>query len=321
MDTDRRIACHCAAGWRPSALAALLAAASAGAAAHVLGRPPQLAVELPWSFEPWVLACLALSQGLYTLGLLRLWGHAGPGRGVRPAQAAAFGAGWLTLVVALVSPVDPLGERLFSAHMIQHELLMIVAAPLLVLGRPLAVWAWALPQSWSRAAGRFFHTPSWRVPWLIITGPFVAWVLHALALWLWHAPALFDAALDNAGVHALQHTCFLLTSLVFWWSIFSAATRKEQGLAMLSLFTTMVHTGALGALLALSATAWYPRYAATAPVFGMTALQDQQLGGLVMWVPAGLIYIVCGLALAASWMNRAGAYAAAGPLSRSEPLR
>jgi putative membrane protein len=260
---------------------------------------------LPWSFEPWVLVCLGLSALLYTLGLLRLWGHAGRGRGVRPVQAAAFAAGWLTLIVALVSPVDPLGERLFSAHMIQHELLMIVAAPLLVLGRPLAVWAWALPSDWSRAIGRFFHTPGWRVPWLVVTGPFVAWMLHALALWLWHAPALFDAALANEGVHALQHTCFLLTSLVFWWSVFSAATRKEQGLAMLSLFTTMVHTGALGALLALSSNAWYPRYAATAPAFGMSALQDQQLGGLVMWVPAGLIYIACGLALAASWMNRA----------------
>ncbi len=302
---------------------ALLSASSSGAIAHALGHPAHAASDLPWSFEPWVLVCLGLSAGLYTLGVARLWGHAGRGRGVRPLQALAFVAGWLTLVVALVSPVDPLGERLFSAHMIQHELLMIVAAPLLVLGRPLAVWAWALPQRCSRVAGRFFHTPAWRVPWLVITGPFIAWVLHALALWLWHAPALFEAALANEGVHTFQHACFLLTSLIFWWSIFSAATGRQRGLALVSLFTTMVHTGALGALLALSATAWYPIYASTAPAFGLTALQDQQLGGLVMWVPAGLIYIVCGLVLAADWMGRAGSPAAVAlrglPRSHSAP--
>jgi cytochrome c oxidase assembly factor CtaG len=131
-------------------------------------------------------------------------------------------------------------------------------------------------------------------------------MLHALALWFWHAPALFDAALKNAGVHAFQQICFLLTSLVFWWSVFSAATPKKQGLALVSLFTTMAHTGALGALLALSGKVWYPRYGVTAPVFGMTVLQDQQLGGLVMWVPAGLVYL-CGLALAGIWMNRSPA--------------
>jgi putative membrane protein len=101
--------------------------------------------------------------------LLRLWRRAGRGRGVRPAQIAAFAGGWLALVAALVSPIDALGEWLFSAHMTQHELLMINTAPLLVLGRPLAVWALALRKVWSRAAGHFFHTPGWRVPWLIVT--------------------------------------------------------------------------------------------------------------------------------------------------------
>jgi putative membrane protein len=130
--------------------AAAFACGPVVALAHAIGPqpagPPPLGFDsLPWSFEPWVLACLALGAALYAVGLARLWSHAGTARGVRPAQALMYGAGWATLVVALVSPLDPLGSRLFAAHMVQHELLMIVAAPLLVLGRPLAVWAWALP--------------------------------------------------------------------------------------------------------------------------------------------------------------------------------
>src|SRR5665213_2397763 len=276
------------------------------ATAHSLHAHPHAVRALPWSFEPWVLCCLGVSAGLYALGLVRLWRRAGAGRGVHRVQVLAYAAGWLVLVVALVSPLDPLDSQLFSAHMIQHELLMIVAAPLLVVGRPLAVWAWALPFQWRRAVGHFFHAPAWRGPWLFVTGPFVAWVLHALALWIWHVPFLFDAALANEGVHTLQHATFFLTALVFWWSILGAATRKERGIALLSLFTTMVHTGALGALLTLAKTPWYPSYFQTAPIYGLDAVEHQELGGLIMWVPAGFVYIACGVALASRWLEPSG---------------
>ena len=274
---------------------------------------PIAASALPWSFEPWVVACVLISAAGYALGLARLWRRAGRGHGIGRVQAAAFVSGWLALAAALVSPIDPLGARLFSAHMVQHELLMIVAAPLLVLGRPLAAWAWALPVGWRRAAGRAFHAPAWRVPWLWMTGPLAAWVLHALALWLWHVPALFEASLASEAVHTLQHIAFLATALLFWWSVLGAATRSEQGGALASLFTTMVHTGALGALLTLSPAVWYPSYRATAPAFGLSAIEDQQLGGLVMWIPASLVYVVCGLAIASRWL------AGGAPLPGSAP--
>jgi len=257
---------------------------------------------LPWTFESWVIACLALAAGLYAIGLFRLWHRAGTGRGVRPAEVAAFAVGWLAIVAALVSPIDALGDELFSAHMVEHELLMIVAAPLLVLGRPLAVWVWAFPPRGRAALGAFFHRPGWRIPWLLLTGPLAAWILHALALWFWHVPALFEAALENEAMHALQHLCFLGTALVFWWSVLGGAGRHERGVALLSLFTTMVHTGALGALLTLSTVAWYPGYRASAPAWGLTPLEDQQLGGIIMWVPTGLVYIVAGLVLAGRWL-------------------
>jgi len=307
---SRRARVPVGAGLRPrlaaGSTALALATFSSCVAAHSVEEAASGLRHLAWSFEPWVVACLALSAFLYARGVQQLWSHAGRARGVGALQVAAFVCGWLALVVALVSPLDAMGSDLFAAHMVQHELLMIVAAPLLVCGRPVAVWAWALPSRWRPATGRFFHTPAWRGPWLVVTSPLVAWALHAAALWLWHVPSLFDAALHSDAVHALQHACFLLTALVFWWSVFGGVTRKERGIALLSLFTTMAHTGALGALLALARTPWYAAYVATAPAYGLDALQDQQIGGLIMWVPAGFVYIGCGLVLAARWLSAGG---------------
>ena len=296
---------HCRNAWRgttsPIAFA-LLAFGTASAAAHALEESSQSLSSLPWTFEPWEIGSLVFSAVLYGSGLCRVWLRAGIGRGVRIAQVAAFFLGLLAIVAALVSPLDALSDSLFSAHMVEHELLMIVAAPLLVLGRPLAAWVWAIPERWRQSIGGFFHRPGWRRPWLVFTGPLCAWVLHALALWLWHVPALFEAALENEGVHALQHLCFIGTALLFWWSVLGRASRRDRGVALLSVFTTMVHTGALGALLTLSTVTWYSSYVETAQAWGLTALQDQQLGGIIMWIPAGMVYIVCGLVLSYRWL-------------------
>lgn len=272
------------------------------AVGHELEHVPHHVEQLSWSFEPWVIACLAFSAGLYALGLVRLWRRAGRARGVRLAEVGAFAAGWLVVVVALMSPLDAMGSALFSAHMVQHELLMIVAAPLLVLGRPLAVWIWAFPRGWRGSIGGYFHRAGWRVPWLALTSPLAAWTLHALALCLWHLPALFEAALANEAVHDLQHISFLGTALLFWWSVLGGAARRERGVALLSLFTTMVYTGALGALLTLSTFVWYSSYLESAAQWGLTALEDQQIGGIVMWIPAGLVYIAVALWLGGRWL-------------------
>ena len=253
--------------------------------------------------EPWVVACLVLSAGLYALGLRRVWQRAAGGRAALARRGLSFAAGWLLLAVALLPPLDPLGTQLFWAHMVQHELLMIGAAPLLVLGHPLGMWAWGLPRRWRSAGGRMFHAPLWRVPWKLVSAPLGAWLLHALVLWVWHAPALFDAALVHPAAHVTQHIAFFASALLYWWSVLGSAARARQGIALLSLFTTMVHTGALGALLTLASTPWYPTYLATTAAHGLDALQDQQLGGLVMWVPASLAYLGVALWLAARWIG------------------
>ena len=275
---------------------------ASGAVAHPVDAAAAATPSIGWTFEPWVVACLVLTAVLYALGVARLWHRAGPGRGVHARRALAFCTGWLATAAALISPLDGLGTQLFSAHMLQHEVLMIVAAPLFVLGRPLAAFAWALPQAWRRVVGHFFHRPGWRVPWLLVTAPLAAWLVHALVLWLWHVPVAFEAALASDAVHALQHTSFLLAALLYWWSVIGH--ERQRGAAMASLFTTMIHTGALGALLTLSPVPWYPTYAPRTLAFGLDPLEDQQLGGLIMWIPAGAAYIACGLATAARWLQR-----------------
>jgi putative membrane protein len=254
------------------------------------------------SYEPWAVAALAASGLLYAIGVTRLWRKAGVGRGIARAQALRFVIGWSTLALALLSPIDAWGEALFSVHMVQHELLMVVAAPLLVMGRPLEAWTWALPRAAPHGLFRIANARIFAAVWKVFTEPLGAWAVHAVVLWVWHVPALFQAALENEGIHVLQHASFLASALLFWGSVARRETPRD-GVAVASLFTTMMHTGALGALLTFAPTPWYAHYAAVGGAFGLSALEDQQLGGLVMWVPAGMTYMVGALALVARWLS------------------
>ncbi len=250
-----------------------------------------------WTFDYPVVIPLILSAAFYAVGIAQLWRRAGRGRGLGVRQLGAFIAGWLSLVVALVSPLDALGGRFFAAHMVQHEMLMLVAAPLFVISRPLAAWTWGLPHTWRRAVGRATRQAPFASAWTLLTAPLSAWVLHALVLWVWHAPALFNAALVDETTHTWQHLSFLAAALVFWWTILGRDPRRTHGGALLSLLTTMIHTGLLGALLTFAPSVWYAPYLRYAQATGMDALSDQQLGGLIMWVPAGAVYLLVALFL------------------------
>jgi cytochrome c oxidase assembly factor CtaG len=132
----------------------------------------------------------------------------------------------------------------------------------------------------------------------LLSAPLAAWLIHALALWLWHAPVLFIATLNSDLIHALQHISFLGSALLFWWALLeNHGGRLGYGGAILYVFTTAVHTSVLGAWLTFAPTVWYTPYAATAPAWHLTALQDQQLGGLIMWIPAGVLLTAIGLGL------------------------
>ena len=260
-----------------------------------------------WSWSPWVVLPLALSLTLYALGTTRLWRHAGYGRGVRPWQALCFIAGWLLLFGALVAPLHWLGERLFAAHMIEHEILMTVAAPLIAVSRPAGAMLWGLPAGWRSSVGSIGQTSAFTTVWSRLTEPRIATAVHAIALWTWHAPALYNAALSNDFVHWLQHVSFLATALLFWWALLRGPERERAyGSAAFYLFLTSLHSSFLGVLLTFAGRPIYPLQSETASDWGLAPLDDQQLAGLIMWVPAGMIYAIAALLLAGVWLARIG---------------
>jgi len=253
-----------------------------------------------WSFEPVVVISLTLTALLFIIGLRR------KRRSIRTWEALCFAFGWLALFVALISPLHAWGQVLFSAHMTQHEILMLVAAPLLVLGRPLVTFLWALPLNWSRSLGNIAKIRVLNRLWRAFTIPLVAWFVHAVALWIWHIPILFEAVLHYESVHTAQHLSFFISALLFWWALIHGPQgAMGYGAAVLYLFTTSIHSGVLGALITIAGTVWYPSYVGLTSSWGLTPLEDQQLGGLIMWIPAGLVYVIAGLALFAGWLREA----------------
>jgi putative membrane protein len=250
-------------------------------------------VDLPgWEFEPSIVAPLLITAGMYGFG----WHRCSAYRPRARWELALFVSGWLVLAAALLSPLHPLGEELFFAHMAQHEVLMLAAAPLLVFSRMDQIVPWALPITLRRKFLQTFHLR-------LFHSSSLALVVHAIAIWGWHIPSPYQASVRSEFVHALQHLSFLLSAFWFWWVLFYSMTSKRMyGSAVAYVFVTGVHTSVLGAILTFSGHIWYPIYETTAPQFGLSSSLDQQLGGLLMWIPANLVYIAIGLWLLRAWI-------------------
>ena len=251
-----------------------------------------------WSWEPGIVVPLFLGLALYVAGAVRRggfarlrWRHAG------------FAAGWLSLFFALASPIHELGEQLFSAHMLQHEIMILVSAPLIAAAHPGVTCLWAFAPRHRSSVGGWMHriesTPLVR----FTSAPLNTWILEAAALWLWHIPALYQATLASDWIHAAQHLSFFLTAVLFWSALYGLGRSNTKfGAAVLYVFGTAVHCSALGALLTFSSVLWYPVYAETTQRWGLSPLQDQQLGGVIMWVPSGFVFIAIAMVLLAKWI-------------------
>jgi putative membrane protein len=249
---------------------------------------------------------LSAAGAIYARGLARLWAQAGVGHGIRPMSVAAYVAGIASLLVALVSPLDGLSALLFSAHMSQHEILMLLSAPLIVLGRPIVALLWAVSPTTRERLVWVAAAPAIRGPWRALTHPIAALVLHAVVLWSWHIPFLFELAMRNPPLHAVQHLMFFGTAALFWWSLLAGRYgRAGYGVSVLFVFATGLHTGLLGVLLTFARRLWYPIYEARVRSTGADPLSDQTLAGLIMWVPAGAILLAFGLGLLAAWLAEA----------------
>jgi cytochrome c oxidase assembly factor CtaG len=273
---------------------------------HALHGEPELA----WVWEPWVLTLLAVAGSVYAAGWLRMHREGNPARVLGAARVLAFGAGIAVLFIALESPLDSLAGALFSAHMVQHLLLMLLAPPLLVWSRPVLVWLWAFPLAWRRRIGKFWNgTAALHGSHTFLMRPLVVWLMASGALWFWHLPGPYDWALENEGVHAFEHACFFLTSLAFWTLVAQPYGRRQAGYgtALVLVATFALHNGLLGALLTFAGAPLYQAY--TEPVLGFTPLEDQQLAGLIMWVPASIVHLATLAMLFVGWLSKKEGYA------------
>lgn len=254
-----------------------------------------------WTWPPFVVVPLLFMAILYGAGIAKLLRRGTP---VSLWPMVWFGFGWISIVIALDSPLHEVGEQLFWVHMTQHEILMLISAPLLLLGRPLFVLLWALPPSFRERAASLTRFRFFKIGWSMLSAPLSAWLLSALALWIWHVPWLFDQTLYNDAVHAAQHMTFFVSALLFWWPVVNRTPVLGYGGGLVYVFTTILHTSILGALLTFATQPWYLSYVTTAPAWHLTALEDQQLGGLIMWIPAGTLLLIVALVLLVKWMNQ-----------------
>lgn len=248
-----------------------------------------------------LLVAVAAAAWVYALGLGR---RSAGGRPFPVAEAALFAAGLATLIAVLAPPFEGLAERRLWAHMVQHVAVVAVAAPLLVLGNGSGALAAGLPPSWRRGWAETAR-PSWLDdPARATPVAAVALVVHTAVLWAWHVPAQYEAALQSPPVHALEHASLFVTALFFWQAVTGSRRRAESGGAVLVTFVAALQGSALGALMTLAGSPWYPTYAESAAGSGLSPLEDQQIAGVVMWGPCGAIYTLAGVLLFAAWIRR-----------------
>jgi putative membrane protein len=254
-----------------------------------------------WSFEPSIIIPILLVIAIYVWGMRNVWQRAGRGHGISRRQWLSFVGAILMLVLALVSPLDALSSELFSAHMVQHLLLILAAAPLLVLSDFQLAFLWILPRGQAQTIGSSVNQTRRSV----LTHPIFVWVFFAFTMWIWHAPALYEAALRNEGIHTLEHLLFLFTAILFWWVLFKHTRPAHIHFAMTIpfLFLTVLQSTILGALMTFTSQPWYAYYAASAPRWGLTLLQDQQLAGIIMWIPGGAVFTLLTIGYFAAWLR------------------
>jgi len=257
---------------------------------------------MSWTFDPWIVTPLTGLGALYLGGTAALRLRTARVTGLKLTDGL-YWAGWISLAGSLVSPLHWLGERLFTFHMIEHEIIMAVSAPLLVLANPVGVLLWGLPRRLRVLVGRAMRHKVVSTSWGWLTQGSHATLLHGIAIWAWHAPVLFDDAVTDVAIHRFQHLSFFLSAILFWWSVFR---RSDAGAGAWHVFITMLHTSVLGALMTLSPRVLYSDQTAISTAWGLTPLEDQQLAGIIMWVPAGTIYAGTALALAAIWIRQSG---------------
>ncbi|MCB0215750.1 MAG: cytochrome c oxidase assembly protein [Chloroflexi bacterium] len=261
-----------------------------------------------WELRPELLVPVLGLGLLYGLGWWRLRRRSGADA-VSAWRLTAYGLGLGLILVALLSGIDALGEQLFLMHMVQHLLLMMGAAPLLLLANPLPVLVWGLPARLRRAATRPLRRGA--APRRLLAAlatPQVSLVAYIGLFWLWHVPAAYDAALTQPLVHDLEHVSFFGTAMLFWWHVVGAAPRLHGAVTvsrrLVMLLVAFAFNEILAVAISFAAAPIYPYYAAQARSQGISVMDDQMIGGAIMWIPGGMMYGLAAILLIAGMLDR-----------------
>ena len=252
-----------------------------------------------WTFDPLVVLALGLTVVAYTHGILTM----------RPLRDHVFGTwrpvafftGMITTFLALSSPIDALSDRLFAFHMIQHLMLMFVAAPLILIGAPLLPTLRGIPSGLRRITV-IPVAKSTQVRFLShqLTNPMIAWTAFVVSLWGWHIPSLYAAAIENEVIHILEHVSFIGTGLLFWWLVIDPVPFRGRipylG-RLVYVILALTQSLPLAAMLTFTSEPWYEPYIASGGYWGIDPMTDQQIGGLIMWIGGMVAYFVAVAAL------------------------
>lgn len=265
-----------------------------------------------WPSEPWLVASLVLTVGVYIRGWAIL--HRRDPRRWHAGRLAAFCGGMFALFLALASPLEPFATLLLQMHMVQHLLLMMVAPPLIWLGAPLFPMVrglpapvrtvWAAPLLRSRRLRRFFAK---------LTHPVVAWPIYVGVTWFWHAPRFYQLALSDERWHVVEHLCFTAAALLFWYPVvrpYPSRPGWSPWLLFPYLLLADVQNTVLAAWLTFSSRVIYPHYEAAPRIAGVSALDDQASAGVIMWVPGSVAFLVPLFALGLSMVRGGSAVGA-----------
>jgi cytochrome c oxidase assembly factor CtaG len=256
---------------------------------------------LSWAWRPEIILSLGLAAAIHLVGRWRLK-QRGSERLVRPWRSASYLLGLFILWIALMSPIDVLSGQFFFMHMIQHLLLVMVAPPLLLIANPMPIAMWGMPSGLRREVGRWLRPQSaFRRAVRALTTPGLVWLYFVAGLVGWHDPNAYNATLEYDLVHDLEHLTFFLTAMLFWWHVIGAAPqihkRLSRGVRIGYVLSVVPATAVTGIAIAFASEPIYTYYTTVPRLWNISVLQDQMLGGVIMWIPGSMMYIIAALVL------------------------
>ncbi|MDJ0754768.1 MAG: cytochrome c oxidase assembly protein [Ardenticatenaceae bacterium] len=264
-----------------------------------------------WELRPVLFLLLLFMATLYTLGWQRLRVQRRSRRLARPWRLIFYWLAIIFIIVSLMSPIEVLSGDLFFMHMIQHLLLTMFAAPLLMLANPLPFLLWGLPRKLRRRFGRILsrllnQKSRFRQAARSSTTPAIVWLIMLSTLWIWHDTRMYELALRREWAHDLEHFTFFASAALYWWLVTGAGPRIHKNMSYFGkvgyLLAGIPSTFILGVAIAFAASPLYPYYETRPRLLNLTVMDDQTIGGIIMWVAGSMMYVLAAVAVIGVWM-------------------